>query len=394
MSCYVQSGGGDPIVTYGKESARFLIARSRALPPRERKAALKKVLDAIDPSLWSRAEHRAGKAMGVGMPPEQALERGLAAAMSDGAIRELVQVGQKKQAPRLRSLLGMGCFGCGAVLGDIADGLVLTSPTKTVATAPVSREHRGTDATDRTGHVIPTTGTGPALQTGPFVFGTQGGGIMLHTPATDIPATWKTYFATEIGKLLSLAGPKAVMVTAGSLGLDRWLGMPASSMVPANFFNGSLPAFKTTNPTDPTGNWGIYFIASPTTLGVALRKIPPPETTWLGRLWTGIKNIPSRIASAGGAVYDYAKDAAGWLKDQACRMANSSTITSAAAAGGMAVGGPAGAAAASTGASIVAGLCASPGAEVPITEPAPASSNLLPLVLIGGGAAALLLLSR
>lgn len=410
-------GMTDPIAAYGRSASRFLVQRVMALPPAKRAPALKLVLDKIDPTLHARAGQIATQAKAQGMSPRAALERGLAAAMSDGVLKELVTVGKRSQAPAVHSLLGLSCYGCGTVLGDVVESLtswapkILTTPvapssTASGATGVTVRDSRGqTSTTPRT--TVPSA-TGDQLAVGPFVFGAGGGRIRVNTAA--LPATWKNYFAKEVQRLtarirpaangisiLGAVAPPTVTMPAGAFGLDTYLGLPADMPVIAKFFDGTMPIAKAKNPA--TGQtFGLFVAATPAMFQVTLA--PVNDAGWLGKLlgyltWLPVKLIEGAKAVAGD-VYDFAKDAAGWLKDMGCKLVNNPATGAVAAGAATATGGPAAGAAAQKGTGIAQNLC---NTEEKVDEPAvpqaPATqsgSSFLPLAIGGAALAALALL--
>jgi hypothetical protein len=94
---------------YGRKAAAAIMARVRPLPPEARGKALKSALAAIDPTLVARAEASAMEQVKNGMPPDQALEVGIALALSSGLITELAKVG-KGAAVSSQPLLGLGAL--------------------------------------------------------------------------------------------------------------------------------------------------------------------------------------------------------------------------------------------------------------------------------------------
>ena len=117
----------------------------------------------------------------------------------------------------------------------------------------------------------------------------------------------------------------------------------------------------------------------------------PANVVWdvMKKIWAGIKWVAAKVV-------DFVKDAAEWIKDKACDLFTSPVGQIAGAAAGAYVGGPTGAQAGAMGAQIAAQACSSPQPtpETPPPPPAP-SSNLMPLLLLGGaGVAAVLILGR
>lgn len=122
----VQALGDDPLPepfeSYGQKAAQALIARVAPLPPGQRQLALKKTLDAVDKSLWGRTQGFFQRYVAQKMSPADAFPLALARALSTGIAAEVILTGQRGTAPQAKSLLGLGCYGCGAVLGALALG--------------------------------------------------------------------------------------------------------------------------------------------------------------------------------------------------------------------------------------------------------------------------------
>lgn len=161
----------EPYHSYGQKAATHVLTQIQKVPPSQRKAQLKRVLDAVDPSLWSRASEITTRLMKKGVAPKQALHGGLARAMSAGFIAELHHAG-KAGAPRARSLAGLGCYGCMGVLGalgavpaGLVSGASIASSIKpTVATTGAVSAPSGTASSD--GKLIWVNGTWRVLMPG------------------------------------------------------------------------------------------------------------------------------------------------------------------------------------------------------------------------------------
>lgn len=107
----------EPFETYGQQAAAGLIARVSVLPAGQRQVVLKGILDQVDKSLWSRTNDIFQRYVKQGMNPAQAFPMALARAMSTGIAAEIINTGLRGTAPQAKSLLGLGCYGCAAVLG-------------------------------------------------------------------------------------------------------------------------------------------------------------------------------------------------------------------------------------------------------------------------------------
>ena len=106
---------------YGDRAAMAILTSLSSVPVNRRKAALKATLDAIDPSLWTRAATEAAKYQQAGENPIRALHHGLADALSTGVAKEVVSIGKSRTLPPSRSLLGLGAYGREA-LGAVTTG--------------------------------------------------------------------------------------------------------------------------------------------------------------------------------------------------------------------------------------------------------------------------------
>jgi hypothetical protein len=108
---------GDPIVAFGRDSARAILNQVKALPVSERKNVLRAVLEGIDPGLWGVVEAKATelkKTKGYGATT--ALEKAIAISLSNRMLAQLMDLG-KGQAPSrgplsLASPEGLGACHC------------------------------------------------------------------------------------------------------------------------------------------------------------------------------------------------------------------------------------------------------------------------------------------
>ncbi len=106
---------------YGQRAAQALIARVSSLPQSQRAKALRAVLDKVDKSLWTRTQDIFRRLVQQGSPPAAAFPAALARAMGAGFAAEVVSTGIRGTAPQAKSLLGLGCYGCAAILALGAD---------------------------------------------------------------------------------------------------------------------------------------------------------------------------------------------------------------------------------------------------------------------------------
>jgi hypothetical protein len=116
--------------SYGQQAAQALISRVQNLPLAKRQAALRAIMDTVDKSLWTRTQdifHRYVREQKI--PPANAFPLALARAMSAGIAAEIIQTGLRGTAPQAKSLLGLGCYGCAAVLGALGDAAPVACTT-------------------------------------------------------------------------------------------------------------------------------------------------------------------------------------------------------------------------------------------------------------------------
>ncbi len=118
---------------YGQKAASLLIARVAPLPPAQRGPALRKILDAVDKSLWTRTQDIWKRYVAQGVDKAAAFPQALSRAMSTGIAAEIIHAGIHGAAPQARSLLGLGCYGGSAALGADAAPATVAPVTATPA---------------------------------------------------------------------------------------------------------------------------------------------------------------------------------------------------------------------------------------------------------------------
>src|SRR5277367_5883047 len=109
----VSAAGGSTVIhpayeQYGQRAAAVILNGVSQVSPKQRKPLLKRTLDTIDKSLWSRTQTIANGYIAKGMPPAQALHHGLARAMSTGLLAEVIQTGRTGKRPAAKGQLGLG----------------------------------------------------------------------------------------------------------------------------------------------------------------------------------------------------------------------------------------------------------------------------------------------
>lgn len=122
----VQALGDDPLPepfeSYGQRAAATVIAHFAPLPTGLRQVAMRRFLDTVDKSLWSRTQDFFRRYVQQKIPPQDAFPLALARALSTGIVAEIILTGKRGEAPQATSLLGLGCYGCGPLLGAMALG--------------------------------------------------------------------------------------------------------------------------------------------------------------------------------------------------------------------------------------------------------------------------------
>lgn len=95
---------------FGARAAARIIAHVMRMPPQQRRAAMKAALNAMDPSLFGKAERYSNELVTSGVPVQVALARGLARAITEGMLLELERSGRTGTLPQAKSLPGLGCY--------------------------------------------------------------------------------------------------------------------------------------------------------------------------------------------------------------------------------------------------------------------------------------------
>lgn len=374
--------------TFGQRAAMAMIQQARRLPTKQAQAqALKAMMDKIDPSLYGRAGAAAAKFRERGASPQTALAQGIAAAMSEGILAELHQVGKSRTPPQARSLLGLGCYGCAAALGETAtfmaptvgttvnvgksgvavgskytggSGMVGTNPCAgyswtgsawaiTRAGQPDIPGPPGSACPARRDHTIELTPTA-VLVVGPFAMMSDGKRSTM--PLTSEQTQFVAAEARRIGQQFASSGDITKVLT------------------------GERPIVKFTFPTSTNPNSGKKM-----GLFVNTKAAAGQPTYWFARhtppagFWSSVWDA---LSDAAVWVVDVVKDAVAAIGDMACGVVSAPGAAGAAAA---ASGG-----AAAVGVAIAGGLCGGKGGQPPPPAPAASSFPILPVALIGGAA--------
>jgi hypothetical protein len=447
----------DPYHQYGKKVADHVMTQIKKVPPPHRKGILKKLLDKVDPRLWTRIQSTASKATKAGVPAPRALHHAIATEFRGGMLRELQTVG-KTGSIKATSQVGMGCYGCGpllATLGDTAPtatpphwerakagdpnanscGFVWVGPEPAPAMTGCAppRVHVAGDAgrtdigpgapvdmavfvacgtKDRAGQLIKPCnpnlkpGMGPTVQIGPFLFrgGATTDGYTYDDPAKVPPevTAWLNKavdpyvsgnFNSQIGTNRSDAKP------GDDNGTHYWLGYGGSYQVSSDYASSDpdrYPANSIISSVDhPVSHkpYGIFLF---------LRgKDPHCDATGCYKPVMMVRFAP--IAAGGGSRswWDQAVDAVGSFISGAADAISKAACQALQSGGAQAAAAVAAGPAAGAGAAAAAQACGKPGdkgagagiAPMP-TMPPPAGPNLNTILLLGGaGLAAIYLLT-
>lgn len=100
----------DPIAKFGKDGARVVMAEVMAVPASDRKEAMRSILSAVDPQMWSEVSVKAEK-LKTKYSASVALEKAIAAALANHFAEKLVVLGKTGQRS---GVLGACCDDCAA----------------------------------------------------------------------------------------------------------------------------------------------------------------------------------------------------------------------------------------------------------------------------------------
>ncbi len=366
-------GRGDPIAQYGQRASEYITRRLARLPIDQRAVALEIALKAIDPSLPGRVERKERQFVREGDAPDVAQHRAIAAALSEGMLREMISLG-RGNAPRT-GLLGMGAYEALGVV--VRDRRKEQSDRKAAERKAAQYKYgRGTDAD-------------------PWRFPPEmvEGAVRDHRMMNLAPfkKAWKDS-AARYSNLPFGVGPAFVAkMKAGTL--------------PFITFTVAQSSTRFGRPVTRGQKYGVYFNERYKTM--ALKKIPKRKRGLLKKLGGALKSIgkgiialPKKLIEAGieGAerLYEAGKDLVDKLGDLACGVVNHPAGSAAAAGGAAAYGVPPEAGA--IGVELAKGICG--GADVPgvppdvLATPAGRMPGWVLPVGIGAGALVLVLALR
>ncbi len=278
-------GMGDaPLKAFGDRGATAILNEVTRLPPAQRKAALKRALDGLDPTLHKRAGDIARDLNARGVPPAQAVREGLARALSAGLTAELIRTGERGTRPPAGSLLGLGCYGAGPFRAAL--GADAPTPGAVIARAPAQPGFTWEDATAtargywrrlRVGEV----GQGPPIVAGaPTVTPATGGGWCV----VDGRSEWMT----------DPAKCKTPLQTGTAIVRDHKVGEePSKVHEPAQKERKTLDLMGFKIPIDPETGDFRFNVTNPNALSETTREL-------LRKAWTtGSDNNPLMPAYSG-----------------------------------------------------------------------------------------------
>lgn len=190
---------------YGHKAAQAVLSRVATVPKQHQAATLKKVLGAVDPSLWKRTQDIAARYRKQGMSPANALHNGLARAMSTGILAEVMHLGRAGGQPKKGTQVGIAAYGVAGALGDVsAQAAQLTATQARLPAANVPTE--GACSTD--GYIY-TGGTWQRKSTASVCTSTYTGPkgtVSVHNPDGSTTMTNPDGSTVTIGPTVSDTG--------------------------------------------------------------------------------------------------------------------------------------------------------------------------------------------
>jgi hypothetical protein len=87
-------GGADPLERYGQKASAVVFEATQGQP-----VETKKLLDQVDPRLYSQYQLETKRLAEMGAPASLAQRNGLATAFTQGLVKEFVRIGKKGKAP-------------------------------------------------------------------------------------------------------------------------------------------------------------------------------------------------------------------------------------------------------------------------------------------------------
>jgi hypothetical protein len=372
------SGSIDDVISrYGADTASGMIASIKRLPPTERGSSMKAAMANVDSTLQRRAQTYALAAQARGASSAQALEQGLARALSEGVVDELARLGSGRATPKPGSLLGLGLsgpddLGAGDVTKDYSNRRVQVGPF----TFPVGEK--------------------------PFVL-VDGAKALDVLPGSMSRAIRRALVisqreADQLAPAMAISGDLTKKLLLQKAPTSKFwqdvLGIRPTETVTMRAISPRMTEGKWSDDDDGrampiatfdhpvSGNkWGIFFSISgpkerPYSGQLYVKWLP--QKPWYARAFSWLASLPAKIINAIG-------DAIEWVKDHTCDLVNK--IAPIAQQAGAAPDPRAQAVAA--GAQIATSLCAPP----PPPPPPPQSSSMLMWLLLAGGGVLVLALA-
>ena len=399
---YVGLGGSSDVLSrYGSTTARGLLARMQRLPREQRTGALKAVMSEIDTTLQSRTESYAAAARRAGVPTDQALETGLARALSEGVVSELAQLGKRGTVGQ-SSLLGLGLDSARArALSGNYIGLGDNLPPAATFTQQAQQNTADKWAAVKGKTVAVGPFTFPADTRERFAVPYSAAAVakfsqaqrtiirdaLIHGAGNDgpwHPAIWPP--TSDTCKPPCIVFPyRCKWLKALGLPCDKklaremlWQYDPRGRWREIDYDKIAdeqvAPILTFKHPV--TGNdWGLFMIqpSGADTFYLYWRWIP--EAGWLKKLGRFITHLPANIVKAEFAVGGAIKEAAEWIGGQTCNLVCNPNAAAAAGAANPAAGAGA----------LIAGKACKCGGVPQQPPPQQSSSNTLLYVLLAGG---------
>lgn len=340
----------DAIGAFGHEAAAHILSTVMGMPRLQRKPALRKMLDRLEPGLWGRVTRKANALRAAGANDLEAVRRALASSISHGLAQELIRAGR---TGGLSGLMGLGA-------------------------TEVVQAKRGTS----TGvSVSASYGSGTESDPWKFTAAMLDGTVRDHR-LINVPAIRAAYDSAvaRYGAIPKLPGFGSMVdqVKNGQLPFTTFI---TKSTQPISVFGRTVT---------PNAKYGLYYDSR--TSNFTIKKIPIRPSGPLGRLGSALSSIGKALIGAVEAVGGAVKGAVEWVGEKACDLVSSDAGKLAAGAGAAAYGAPPQVGVA--GADVAEGLCKGVGQGTGVPY-APPKSSMMPLLLVGGaGVAALLLLSK
>jgi hypothetical protein len=347
----------DPFKLYGAQAVEWIekhILQNHRLDLAQKREALRKVLDRIDPSLRLVIGRKAEAFRLQGDLPGVAYRKAMAEALAAGLMDEVQGLGRKglSGTPRMfgRRLRGGGALGA----------------TSTSAPQKIKINVGGAQ--------FDVTRYADGTMEGTKKYTSPGGFQGLRLPGAVDRA-----FRAAQNRMAKLGA-----------NLRSAFGAPVDIMV-KQVANGKFPVIKFGSPVH-----GVYvaldtgaFNDAIKSATITIKRVPPPDKNWLEKgidAFTSVVTLPFKIAGkVVEAGVDLVEDAVDKLGGLACKVVSSELGTIAAGTAGGAYGGPAGAQAGMMGAQIGAGICGGGGGGPPMPYVEEKPFPILPVALAAGG---------